>query len=181
MSKTPIRKNAHFGQTVKTNAKPFLCCFDSVREHKKQYWNNWIGADGWIGINNDLYDIPTNLKFDAGALNSAIGRDPRYSSIIDTKGETNVHGLFKAFYYEHGGKRKSTRVTSYYVTSPNTLPQKPGGNTKWYRDIVSTVPKPTNTRQNPTVKRSVPCRIGADQNKNNKRVVGTNPEEEKTK
>jgi hypothetical protein len=65
-----------------------------------------------------------------------------------------VHGLYKASYFEHGGKRKS-RLRAYYVTSLDTLPQKPGGNTKWYRYIVSTVPKPTNTRHNPTVKRSV--------------------------
>ena len=40
------------------------------------------------------------------------------------------------------------------------MPQKPGGNTKWYRDIVSTVPTPTNTiRQNPTVKWSLPVEL----------------------
>jgi hypothetical protein len=65
-----------------------------------------------------------------------------------------VHGLYKATYFEHGGKRKS-RLTAYYVTSLDTLPQKPGGKMKWYRDIVSTVPKTTNTRQDPTVKPSV--------------------------
>jgi hypothetical protein len=50
---------------------------------------------------------------------------------------------------------KSSRLTAYYVTTPNTLPQKPGGNTRWYKDMVSMVPKPTNTRQNPTDKPSV--------------------------
>jgi hypothetical protein len=48
-------------------------------------------------------------------------------------------------------------MTAYNLTSPNKLPQKPGGNTKWFRYIVSTVLKPTRTtRQNPTAKRSVP-------------------------
>jgi hypothetical protein len=56
-------------------------------------------------------------------------------------------------------KKKSSRLTAYYVTTPNSLPQKPGGNTKWYKDMVSTVPKPTNTRQNPTVKRSIPVEL----------------------
>jgi hypothetical protein len=92
-----------------------------------------------------------------------------------------VLGLYKATYFEHGGKRKSSRLTAYYVTTPNTLPQKPGGNTKWCKDMVSTVPKPTNTRQNPTVKRSVPVELVPAKTKNNKRVAGTNPEEEKTK
>jgi hypothetical protein len=56
-------------------------------------------------------------------------------------------------------KRKSSRLRAYYVTTPNTLPQKPGGNIKWYKYMVSTIPKPTNTRQNPTVKGSVPVEL----------------------
>jgi hypothetical protein len=47
---------------------------------------------------------------------------------------------------------------AYYVMSPHTLPPKPGGNTKWYRKIVSEVPKPINTRHNPTMKHCVPVR-----------------------
>jgi hypothetical protein len=148
---------AHFVPTVKKGARLFLDCFDAVREHK-QYWNKWIAADGWINIINDQYDIPTNLKFIAVDLNRAIGRHPKFSS-IDTIGGTNIHGLYKATCFEHGGKRKS-RLTAYYVTSLDTLPQKPGGNTKWYRDMVSTtVPKPTKTRQKLTVKWSVPVEL----------------------
>ncbi len=157
MSTTPNRKKAHFAPTAKKGAKLFLGCFDSVREHK-QYWNKWIAADGWIDIINDRYDIPANLKFVAADLNRAIGRHPKFGS-IDTIGDTNVLGLYKATNFEHEGKRKSSRLTAYYVTTPNTLPQKPGGNTKWYKDMVSTVPKPTNTRQNPTVKRSIPVEL----------------------
>jgi hypothetical protein len=55
--------------------------------------------------------------------------------------------------------KKTSRLTAYYVTTPTSLPQKPGGNTKCYKDMVSTVPKPTNTRQNPTVKRSIPVEL----------------------
>jgi hypothetical protein len=154
MSTTPDRKKAHFALTAKKRGKDFSwVLFDSVREHT-QYWNKWIAADGWINIINDRYDIPTNLKFIAADLNRAIGRHPKFGS-IDTIGDTNVLGLCKATYFEHGGKRKSSRLTAYYVTTPNTLPQKPGGNTRWYKDMVSMVPKPTNTRQNPTDKPSV--------------------------
>jgi hypothetical protein len=39
------------------------------------------------------------------------------------------------------------------------LAQKPGGNKKWYKYMVSTVPKPTNTRQSPTVKHSGPVEL----------------------
>ncbi len=59
---------------------------------------------------------------------------------------------------KESGKKKS-RLTAYYVTTPNTLPQKPGGNTKWFRDIASTVPKHPSTRLNPTIKRSVPVEL----------------------
>jgi hypothetical protein len=53
---------------------------------------------------------------------------------------------------------------------------------KWYRDMVSTVTKPTaNTRQNPTVKRNVPVEWVPTKSKNNKQVVGTNPKEENMK
>jgi hypothetical protein len=145
--------------TLRKGAILFLDCFDAVREHT-QYWNKWIAADGWIDIIIDQYEIPTNLKFVAADLNRAIGRHPKFGS-IDTVGNTKVHGrLYKATDFDHGGKRKS-RLTAYYVTSPDTLPQKPGGNTKWYRDMVtgSTVPKPTNTRQNHTVKQSLPVEL----------------------
>jgi hypothetical protein len=122
--------------SCKKGAKLLLDCFDAVREHK-EYWNKWIAVDGWIHIINDPYDILTV----AADLNRTIGRYPKFSS-IDTIGDTNVHGLYKATYFEHGGKRKSG-LTAYYATIPDTLPQKPGGNTNWCRDMVSTVLKPT--------------------------------------
>jgi hypothetical protein len=103
MSTTPNCEKAHFAPTAKKGAKLFLGCFDSVREHK-QYWNKWIAADGWIDIINDRYDIPTNLKFVAADLNRAIGRHPKFGS-IDTIGDTNLLGLYKATYFEHAGKR----------------------------------------------------------------------------
>jgi hypothetical protein len=161
----------------KKGAKLFLDCFNAVKEHK-QYWNKWIVTDGWINIIDDRYDIPTNLKCIAADLNRAMGMHPKFSS-IDTIGDTNVHGLYKATYFAHGGKGKS-RLTAYYVTSPNTLPQKPGGNKKWYRDMVSAVPKPTNTRQNPTVKRSIPVELVPTKTKTTNES-STNSEEEKTK
>jgi hypothetical protein len=109
MLTTLNRKKAHFVPTVKKGAKLFLDCFDAVREHK-QYWNKWIAADGWVHIIKVRYDIPTNLKFVAADLNRAVCRHPKFSS-IDTIGNTNVHGLYKATYFEHGGKRKS-RLTA---------------------------------------------------------------------
>jgi hypothetical protein len=93
-------------------------------------------ADGWIDIINERYDIPTNLKLVAADLNRVIGRHPKFSSIY-TIGNTNVHGLYKTTYFEHGGKRKYRLTAYYYVTSPDTLPQKPGGNTKWYRLVLA--------------------------------------------
>jgi hypothetical protein len=152
MATTPNHEKAQVGAEVKKNTKLFLRCFDSVRQHK-QYWNKWILDDGWIDIIEDRFEIPTSLKFDSSQLNGAISRDPRFCG-IDTVGDANLNGVYKATYNERVGKKKS-RLTAYYVTTPNTLPQKPGGNTKWFRDIVSTVQKLPNTRHNPT-KRSVP-------------------------
>jgi hypothetical protein len=147
MSTTPNHEKAQFGGDVQKNSKLFLRCFDSVRQHK-QYWNKWILDDGWIDIIEDRFEIPTKLKFGSSQLNRAIGRDQRFSG-IDTVGDANVNGVYKATYYERVGKKKS-RLTAYYVTTPNKLPQRPGGNTKWFRDIVCTVPKHPITRHNPT-------------------------------
>jgi hypothetical protein len=93
----------------KKGAKLFLDCFCAVRE-RKQYWNKWIAPDGWI----DTINVLTNHKIVAADLNRAIGKYPKLSS-IDTIGDTNVHGLYKATYFEDGGKRKS-RLTAYFVT-----------------------------------------------------------------
>jgi hypothetical protein len=41
---------------------------------------------------------------------------------------------------------------------------------KWYRDMLSTVPKPRNTRQNPTVKRSVPVELVLTKTKTTKEL-----------
>jgi hypothetical protein len=98
MSTTPNCKKAHFVPTIKKGAKLFLDCFDAVREHK-QYWNKWIAADSWMDIIKDRYDNTANLKFVAADSKRAIGRHPKSSS-IDTIGNTNVHRLYKATYFE---------------------------------------------------------------------------------
>jgi hypothetical protein len=53
----------------------------------------------------------------------AIGRHPKFSSILYTIGDTNMRRLYKATYFEPEGKRKS-RSTAYCISSPDTLPQK---------------------------------------------------------
>jgi hypothetical protein len=47
------------------------------------------------------------------------------------------------------------RFTACYVTTPHTWPQKPGGNTKWFRNIVKPVPAQMITRQNPTEREAI--------------------------
>jgi hypothetical protein len=152
MSTTPNREKPHFVATSQKNAKLYLACFDSVRKHT-QYWDKWIIDDCWIDIINERIDIPTHLKFVAADLNRAIGRNPKFNG-LDTVGEPNVNGVFKSTYFDRGGGSKNIRLTAYYVTASNKIPQKPGGNTKWYRDIVSRVEPTRSTRQHP--KRSVP-------------------------
>jgi hypothetical protein len=87
-------------------------------------------------------------------LNRSIGRSPRFGG-IDSLQEYNIHGIFKASYFECLGTKES-KLMANYVTCPQSLPPKPGGNTKWYRNIVSLVSMTPNTRHNSTAKQSVP-------------------------
>jgi hypothetical protein len=144
---TEPRKGSGRSRSEK-NTKLFLRCFDSVRQHK-QYWNKWILDDGWIDIMEDRFEIPTSLKFDSSQLNGAISRDPRFCG-IDTVGDANLNGVCKATHNERVGKKKSG-LTACYVATPNALPQKPGGNAKWFGDIVSAVQKLPNTCSRPVL------------------------------
>jgi hypothetical protein len=170
ISTTPNHKKPpQFGATVKKNAKLHVRCFDAVRKHT-QHWNKWILDDCWIDIINEQFDIPTKLRFISDELNRAVGGDPRFSGIIDSAGESNVNGVCKA---THQVGAKSLRLTACHVTSPMEFAQKPGGNTKWFRNIVSAVPtQPSQTKsttQNP--KRSVP--VGSKPTKRNFEPVQT--------
>jgi hypothetical protein len=157
MSATLNREKLLLGNGRERNSKLFLECFDAVRK-LRQYWNKWIVDDCWIDIINERFDIPTQLQFAAADLNRAIGRDKRLKTGIDKVGDPNVNGVYKAQYFPSAeGTKKTTRVTAYYVTSSMKLPQKPGGNTKWFRNIVSTIPEPVSTIPEPTPKRSVPA------------------------
>jgi hypothetical protein len=67
-----------------------------------------------------------------------------------------VHGACKSRFHESvdGGESKTVQITACYVTSSMKLPQKPGGNAKWFRNIESEVPKPVSTIHEPKPKRS---------------------------
>ena len=70
-----------------------------------------------------------------------------------------MHGIYKASFKEQVG-RKRRILRAHYITSPKLLSQKPGGNAKWYNQIVSSAPQPLmNTWQQP-VKRSEPVVVG---------------------
>jgi hypothetical protein len=104
MLTTPNRKKVNFAPGVKKDAKFYLGCFDSVQQHQ-QYWNKWICDDGWIDIINERFEIPALLKFVSADLNRSIGRSPRFGG-IDSLQEYNIHGLFKASYFEQVGTKR---------------------------------------------------------------------------
>mgnify|MGYP000650717586 FL=1 len=147
MSTTPNRDCIKLDSGVKKGSQHYLRCFDAVRK-LKQYWNKWLTAECWIDIINERYDMPANLKFNATNLNRAMGRDQKYKGIEVTK-DLNIHGVYKSSFKEQVGERR-TMITAYYITNPKLLPQKPGGNAKWYDRIVSSAPEPMTARQ-PTV------------------------------
>jgi hypothetical protein len=63
----------------------------------------------------------------------------------------NALGIYQPSY-----KPGKTRITAYYITTPNLrLREMPGGNSKWYDKIVSEQPRTVATRNIP-VKRSLP-------------------------
>jgi hypothetical protein len=101
MTTTPNHEKAHFALGVNKDAKHYLACFDYARQ-LQQYWNKWILDKGWIDIMNECFEIPTHLKFSCSDLNRAIGRSPIFNG-IDTVGESNLKGLYKATYFEQVG------------------------------------------------------------------------------
>jgi hypothetical protein len=121
----------------------------------KQYWNKWITVECWIDIINERFEMPANLKFNAANLTRAISRDSKYHG-IDITHVKNIHGVFKAQFKTETTDKRRVMLTAYYVTSPNSLPQKPGGNKKWPKKIVSSAPEPPLSTRQTTVKRSIP-------------------------
>jgi hypothetical protein len=60
-------------------------------------------------------------------------------------------GLYKAWFKTRKEDNKQTTIVAYYATSPNNLPTAPGGNSKWYYDMVSLLPR--NARSTSTVEK----------------------------
>jgi hypothetical protein len=134
-----------FGSGQKRNGRFFLSCFDSLRK-LKQSWNKWIVAHCWIDIINERFSLPTQLKSAASDLNSAVGRCQRFAG-IDAAGESDVLGMHRLPCFNRHSNEKRSRQTVCCVTSTMKLLQKPEGNTKWFRNIVGTVPEPSPQAQ----------------------------------
>jgi hypothetical protein len=95
----------------------------------------------WVDIINSRYVISDNLKFSGKELTAAISRNKMYKSTsIETTTMGNKLGLYKAWIKKFDKYLKNTTLVAYYCTTPNTLPMLPGGNSKWYDDLVSVLP-----------------------------------------
>ena len=99
-----MQEKTIFALRGKKDSSLYLACFDGVRQHQ-QYWNKWIVSDAWIDIINDRYELPSSLQFNSADLNRAIGRHPRFI-YIDTVGESNSEGIYKASYFEKVDNKK---------------------------------------------------------------------------
>jgi hypothetical protein len=72
-------------------------------------------------------------------MNRAIGGGPRFGGIINSVGGSDVNGACKATCHQKKVGAKSLKLSACCVVSPMKLLQKPEGNAKWRRNIVSAV------------------------------------------
>jgi hypothetical protein len=147
MASSVLAKKIQLGPGRKKNAALILDCFRDVTK-LKQYWNKWIVADVWIDIINERFKICDSLKFKSKELNAAIGRNGAYrSNQIDATTLPNGMGVYKAWNKSRDENKKLTSTVAYFITTPNVLPTPPGGNSTWYKSIISVAP---NERQQQT-------------------------------
>jgi hypothetical protein len=67
---------------------------------------------------------------------------------IETTAMTNPMGLYKAWMKTRNEHNTTVTIVAYYATSPNTLPTTPpGGNSKWYDNVVSLFPRHTRSTE----------------------------------
>ena len=100
----------------------------------------------------NTYDLADSLKFTSKELNSVVSRNKVYrANDIETTANANGMGIYKAWVKKRDNNNKNRTIVAYYVTTPNVVPQPPGGNSKWYDSIVSLIPLATaNTRSSST-------------------------------
>jgi len=147
MAALVISKKIYVGTGQKKDASFIVGCFRGAAA-LQPYWNKWIVSDVWVDVINCTYDISDDLQFSSKELNMAISRNKDYKSIhIDTTAMANPMGLYKAWFKTRKiGNGKQVTITAYYATSPNNLPTAPGGNSKWYYDMHSLLPRSTRSK-----------------------------------
>jgi DNA-binding transcriptional regulator YhcF (GntR family) len=155
MASIVMSKKLQLGAGRKKDASLILGCFRGVTA-LQPYWNKWIVSDVWLEIINSTYDIPDELKFTTKQLIASVARNKLYkSNNIESIKVVNPMGLYKAWYKTKKDGQQNT-IVAYYATQPNTLPTVPGGNTKWYHDMVSLVPGSLEKEQTTANKKSLP-------------------------
>jgi hypothetical protein len=103
-----------------------------------------------LGHVNSRYDLSDNLMFSGKELTAAITKNKVYKSTssIETTTMANQLGLYKA--KKQDKHRKNSTIVAYYCTIPDTLPIPPRGNSKWYDNIVSLLPRITHRSSDKT-------------------------------
>jgi hypothetical protein len=157
MSSTVISKKLRLVPGGKNKTALILECFRGAAT-LKPYWNKWIVTDVWIAIINRHYDIDNSLKFKANELNAAVSRNKVFKcNDLDVTSIPNGMGLYKACKKTRDENKKNITTVAYFATTPNTLPSAPGGNSIWYRSIVSILP-PENSHEKQSAERCLPDR-----------------------
>jgi hypothetical protein len=105
-------------------------------------------SDVWVDIVNNRCDTADDLKFSGKELIAAVSRNKVCkSNNIETTLMSNPMGLYKAWYKRRNVENKLVTAVACYATSPNVLLTPPGGNSKWYEDSVSRLPRITGSTE----------------------------------
>ena len=125
-----MSKKLHRASTGKADPALYVRLFQNATVDTS-HWNKWITTECWIDIIKAKYNVDVSLDLTSVGLNRALGSHPTYKAAnIDMVASTNGLGVYRSRYKKKG----SSTITGYYITKPNTLPTKPGGNEKWYSD-----------------------------------------------
>jgi hypothetical protein len=151
MFSSAMSKKLQLPPGQKTDMSLILDCCGGVLTTLKPFWNKWIFSDVWVEIINSRYDLSDDLMFPGKELTAVIARIKVYKSTsIEITTMANQLGLYKAWTKKRDKDRKNSTIVAYYCTSPDTLLIPPGGNSKWYDDIVSLLPRITSRSSDKT-------------------------------
>jgi hypothetical protein len=126
----------------------FLASAFAKVANNQRHWDQWLVADVWATLINDELNLQGDMKVTGANLCLSLIRSLKYKSIMDVVDIYNTPNIFGLF------RSKISKVTAFYITSPSSCPKlnhhMPGGNTKFVREVVATIPTRASTAINNT-------------------------------